>query len=90
MIQSEFNDLVETLQNNVCVIQFEKVDGTIRRMECTLVKEMLPEDHNTHKGALLTEGDGHQQRISVYDLEIGEWRSFRVDSLRTLVTKPRN
>lgn len=77
-----YNDLVNRLRGNVLVVTFEKVDGTTRTMQCTLKPEYLPEEYR-NKAPMLTETA--PTAVSVWDVENGGWRSFRVDSVRSVV-----
>lgn len=76
-------ELKEDLKNGVYTVTFEKVDGTIREMRCTLQSSHLPQ--------MLTEETPRHQRpeneatLSVWDVDAGGWRSFRVDSIQTVV-----
>jgi len=76
------DELIELLKHQVVDIQFKKKDGTVRKMSCTLMSEMLPEQ---------TDIEEHIQRkaynpdiLSVFDVEKDGWRSFRWDSLLTV------
>lgn len=73
------SQLIELLKNNVVRVVFTKVDGTERVMECTLQESYLPD---TQSGAVLTEGDGDQERVHVWDVQNGGWRSFYLNSLK--------
>jgi hypothetical protein len=77
------------LQTNQVQVQFVKSDGTLREMNCTLRPDLIPP--STHMLAPVDgtvtetrkprkEPDVHS--IRVYDLDIGEWRSFRFDRLK--------
>ena len=70
--------LVENLRRNELVVTFTKVDNTTRKMRCTLQPSYLPEDFR-NKGELLQEVEGNT--IAVWDVDMGAWRSFRVDSV---------
>lgn len=72
------NEVVADLQNSVCVAKFKKSDGSERTMRCTLLDQYLPEQYQG-KGMLLNEVE--KNTISVWDLDLSAWRSFRVDSL---------
>lgn len=74
------NWMLNQLQNNICEVTFTKVDGTSRKMRCTLSPQYLPEEYRG-RGSLLTETD--RNTISVWDLEASGWRSFRVESVST-------
>ena len=75
----DYNGLVNMLRSAVVNVTFEKVDGTERTMQCTLLPQYLPEEYR-NKAPMLTETA--PQTISVWDVENGGWRSFRVDNVR--------
>ena len=69
---------LNSLYNNICFVNFTKMDGTLRGMRCTLRSDMLPpqtdlEEHTQRKQST--------ESISVWDLEVKGWRSFRADSV---------
>ena len=76
------------LQTNQVQVQFVKSDGTLREMNCTLRPDLIPPStHTLTETAVVNaskkprkEPDVHS--IRVYDLDIGEWRSFRFDRLK--------
>jgi hypothetical protein len=78
-----YAEMVEALRRNICRVTFTKVDGTNRVMFATLKSEIIPEGYEFFAGnqALLTEGDGDHEKVSVWDTHINEWRSFRVSSV---------
>lgn len=83
-------ELKELLQNSVSTIVFTKVDGTERQMDCTLIAEYLPEQPVTEKQQLLTESLTRKENpstLSVWDLENNAWRSFRIDSIKSISRK---
>ena len=67
--------LVEGLKRNVLTINFTKVNGDERVMNCTLHESMLPEPtkESTKKE--------NPDVIAVWDIDNNGWRSFRVDSV---------
>lgn len=75
--------LKHSLEKGVMTIVFEKTDGTLREMRCTLQTEYLPPQ-------LLQEGVESRSRtenmdtLSVWDIENGGWRSFRMDSIKSI------
>jgi hypothetical protein len=79
-------DLKNILRDATATVVFEKVDGSERRMRCTLMKEYLPEQ-------LLAEHDGQREReenpniLAVWDIENGGWRSFRVASVHRVIVE---
>lgn len=77
----DYSSLVEQLRNAVLTVTFEKVDGTERVMRCTLLPQYLPEEFKA-KAPMLTETT--PTTISVWDLDVSGWRSFRVDNVRNV------
>lgn len=77
----DYNDLVNRLQNSVVNITFEKVDGSMRTMRCTLIPSYLPEEYRSNK-PMLTETT--PLTLSVWDVEMSGWRSFRLDNVRNV------
>jgi WYL_2, Sm-like SH3 beta-barrel fold len=75
-----YNELHNALKNNVVTVTFTKVDGSTRNMRCTLQEKYLPEQFRG-KGSLITEG---ANVIRVFDLDVNQWRSFRVDSVSAI------
>jgi hypothetical protein len=75
-----YDSIYNSLKNGVISVTFTKVDGTNRTMRCTLQDDHLPEQFRG-KGTILTEG---ANVIRVFDLDINEWRSFKIDSVKNL------
>lgn len=59
-------------------LTFEKKDGTMRTMRCSLSPGLVPAYESKGTKAV------NENVIPVYDLENNGWRSFRVDSLRRI------
>ena len=70
--------VVDRLREGVVVVYFEKSDGTEREMKCTLNEDMIPVDKQP-KGTGKNKSDIVQP---VFDLDVGEWRSFRWSSVK--------
>lgn len=77
----DYNELVKRLQNSVVTVTFEKVDGSERVMRCTLIPSYLPEEYRSSK-PMLTEQT--PLTVSVWDVDMSGWRSFRLDSIRNV------
>lgn len=80
-------ELKELLQNSVSTVVFTKVDGTEREMKCTLLPEYIPQKPVVEGQQLLTEELTRKENpntLSVWDLDKGGWRSFRVDSVQAI------
>lgn len=78
--QKEFRDwLRELLRTETVCLTFEKKDGTIREMRCTLSESKLPISEKERGVAKQNDSS-----MPVFDLDKGEWRAFRFDSIKTL------
>ena len=77
-------EMKQQLQGNVATVVFTKADGTERTMRCTLLAEYLPAPEGPQ---LLTESTRKENDsvLSVWDIENGGWRSFRLDSIKSIV-----
>lgn len=82
------HELKEYLQNGVVTVVFTKVDGTERTMKCTLLPEYMPATVAQGQQLLVESQSKYENpnTISVWDVESQGWRSFRVDSVKTLLT----
>lgn len=72
-------ELKEKLSQSVAKVIFNKSDGTLREMRCTLMSEFLPA-----KKELTEEVKPRKQNddvVAVWDLDKESWRSFRLDSI---------
>jgi hypothetical protein len=81
--------LKELLSGTVSTVVFTKVDGTEREMKCTLLPEYLPAKPVVDGQQLLTESLPRAENpntMSVWDLESNGWRSFRTDSVKSVIT----
>lgn len=84
--------LKEQLQNGVVTVVFEKVDGTERSMRCTLSDLYVPQV----EPQMLSEYEGQQAKPAkqlndnvqpVWDIDAGGWRSFRLDSVKQVLSE---
>jgi phage baseplate assembly protein gpV len=64
--------------NEKVEVTFRKKDGSERTMLCTLAESNIPADKAPKEGSTAKFSDAAQR---VFDLEKGEWRSFRWDSV---------
>jgi hypothetical protein len=71
------------LQSAIATVVFEKVDGTLRQMRCTLMAEHLPELKEASP-VMRKQMKENDDVLAVWDLEAGGWRSFRLDSIKSL------
>ena len=76
-------EILNVLRENTVNLSFTKVkDGLTREMRATLVSDMIPLD-KMPKGGTVDQAVGGDSTVRVFDLDLNEWRSFRVDSLLT-------
>jgi hypothetical protein len=75
-------NLIDMLRNNVVTVTFTKVDGTERTMKCTLMAEYVPNAPTNNGQVLLQESES--KAVSVWDTDSNGWRSFRVDSVKSI------
>ena len=74
--------LLKDLRENVCEVFFTKINGEKRAMRCSLRSDILPESYV--KTEEVKERKFHAENpdvISVWDLQNGGWRSFRIESV---------
>jgi hypothetical protein len=58
-------------------ITFNKKDGEVRVMECTLVSDLIPTD-KAPKGTGLKKTEENKETLSVFDINKKDWRAFKV------------
>lgn len=68
-------ELRELLKTQVIEVHFTKVDGSNRKMFATLLDAYLPEGGSTKT---IKDDD---DLITVWDVEVNSWRSFRISFL---------
>jgi len=76
--QEKVDLLQKLLKEGAVELRFEKVDGSIREMRCTLKEDLLPKQ-DTNK--IVVEKKQSDLTMQVFDLEKKEFRSFRKDKL---------
>jgi hypothetical protein len=75
-------NLIDMLRNNIVTVTFTKVNGEERTMKCTLMAEYVPNAPSNNGQVLLQESES--KAVSVWDTEVNGWRSFRVDSVKSI------
>lgn len=68
--------MTEVLKDNICHVVFTKVDGNERQMTCTLMEYYLPEKKDRN-----VEWPNSTDSISVWDMEVSDWRAFKASSV---------
>ena len=77
------DELIGKLKNNICVVVFEKKDGTERSMKCTLQESIIPEATREEPLSQKKIRSLNEEVIPVWDTEKKGWRSFRIDSVKS-------
>ena len=76
----EFRDrIVKDLRLGNVEVLFTKKDGTERKMLCTLIN--IPAEHQPKN-----EIEYAENTIRVFDIEKQGWRSFRLDSIKSVTS----
>ena len=75
-------DLINLLKKTEVIVTFTKADGTEREMHCTLQQHMLPVREEV-EGEVKKERKVNESVIAAFDLQKMEWRSFRIDSVKS-------
>ena len=74
--------LIDMLRHNLVTVTFTKVNGDERVMTCTLISEHIPNAPTTNGKTVIKETSSNT--ISVWDVKANGWRSFRVDSVKSI------
>ena len=69
--------LIKNLQKKAMRITFTKVNGEERVMDCTLQEHIIPETSESNRKQ-------NEEVLPVFDINKGEWRSFRLDSVTNI------
>lgn len=78
--------LVEDLKNGVVTVVFEKKNGEERTMRATLSDLYVPQVLSEYDGQKATPIHQLNDNVqTVWDIDTGGWRSFRLDSVKTLL-----
>jgi hypothetical protein len=79
--------LIEQLKSNVVEVDFVKADGTDRTMRCTLKADLVPKVDIKIIDTTKPSRKAPENVIPVYDLDNEGWRSFRIDSIKTVTVR---
>ena len=69
--------LIKNLQMKAMRITFTKVNGEERVMDCTLQEHMIAQTEESNRKK-------NEEVLPVFDINKGEWRSFRLDSVTNI------
>ena len=74
--------LKDELTKGVVTVVFEKNDGTERTMKCTLSEDIIPVMDTF---GVASKRAKNPDVLAVWDIEANGWRSFRFDSIKSIV-----
>ena len=69
--------LIKNLQKKAMRVTFTKINGEERIMDCTLQENLVPETNPDNRKE-------NEEVLPVFDINKGEWRSFRMDSITNI------
>lgn len=78
-------ELVKLLQDEVCIVTFDKINGDERTMSCTLIKELIPVANKSDALSETKIRNLEEKTVVVWDVNANGWRSFRYDRLKKVV-----
>ena len=84
MIDMNKMQMKEHLKNGIITVVFEKADGTIREMQCTLNKEYMPAQLLTEEQNAAKVRTENNDLLSVWDTKNNGWRSFHVSKVKEI------
>lgn len=77
------DEMLTALREGTVSLSFQKVkDGRVREMNATLAQDKIPADRLPKSGTV-DQSVGGDATLRVFDMDIQEWRSFRVDNVLT-------
>jgi len=77
-LESKRQGILEALQEGIVDLQFKKVNGDLRNMRGTRKMDLVPEEKHP-KGSGIS--DDNVTIVTLFDLEVEDWRSFRIENL---------
>lgn len=72
-------EMKDALQQEICVVEFVKVNGDSRTMVCTLKESLLPENVSI----VVPPKQENETVLATWDVQAEDWRSFRIDSVKS-------
>ena len=79
-------EMMQALQNGLSEVTFNKINGDVRVMTCTLDDTIIPADFLPKTSAMLDAVEVPQTIIKTYDVNAEGWRSFRVENVTNFKT----
>lgn len=88
-IEEKYLLITELLSNNRCNIVFQKINGEIREMSCTLQEIEMGATGHVLKDEI-TQPTVNYNVITVWCLEKQAWRSMRTENIQKITTEEQN
>ena len=80
--ETRWREIFHLLGQHQCQVTFTKVDGTERKMPCTLKPDLLPQiEISENKNTTRKE---NTEVLRVFVTDINQWRSFRVENFKDI------
>ena len=73
--------MVDLLEKYKALVKFKKVNGDMRKMNCTLIKDIIPKATKDDPISQKKVRNLNEQVLAVWDIEKEDWRSFRVENI---------
>lgn len=74
------SELKENLSKCIAKITFNKTDGFLREMYCTLMSDHMPTPEPSDESPKIPRKE-NDNVLAVWDIDNNGWRSFRIDSI---------
>lgn len=74
-------DFASSLGEAIYKLEFEKMDGSMRKMRATRMSAYIPSDKSPKKDREITET---MTAVPVFDLDLMEWRSVRPENVKMM------
>lgn len=81
MIKFDRDNVMRDLRDHVAEVLFKKLDGSPRRMRCTLMPNHLPGNFNAEHLEEMAQREENKQTVVVWDIDVNNWRSFHVANI---------
>lgn len=80
MTEDEKLNFKELLKSNIVEVEFTKINGEQRVMNCTLLESYLPPTDST-------KSKSQDNSLAVWDIDKNGWRSFRYENITSFGLK---
>lgn len=81
MLKFKRDEIMSDLRDHVAEVLFKKIDGTQRRMRCTLMPNHLPGNFNSDHLHEVAQREENLETVVCWDIDANAWKSFRVENV---------